>query len=167
MPTIFTHPAVALLRTGWPRLPLRVAVAGAIATILPDLDVIAFAFGIPYGHLFGHRGFTHSIVFALIISVLLTFTLRLDEHRRAAFFFLFLCAMSHGVLDAMTDGGLGVAFFAPFHNARYFFPWRPIRVSPIGTGFFSARAFATLRSEALWVWLPCVLAAMLTPRRRA
>jgi hypothetical protein len=29
---------------------------------------------------------------------------------------------SHGMLDAMTDGGLGVAFFAPFDNARYFFP---------------------------------------------
>jgi inner membrane protein len=69
--------------------------------------------------------------------------------------------MSHGLLDAMTDGGLGVAFFAPFHNERFFFPWTPIRVSPIGAGFFSARGLTTLKSELLWVWLPCVVAATL------
>jgi inner membrane protein len=160
MPTILTHPAVALLKTWWPRLPRRVALAGAIATILPDLDVAAFALGIPYEHPFGHRGFTHSIVFALIVTVLFTWMLRVPEYRRATFVFLFLCAMSHPVLDAMTDGGLGIAFFAPFHNERYFLPWTPIRVSPIGGGFFSARGMETLRSELVWVWLPCVLAAI-------
>ena len=44
---------------------------------------------------------------------------------------------SHGVLDALTDGGPGVAFLAPFDDTRYFFPWRPIRVSPLWRGFFS------------------------------
>ncbi|HEX7809721.1 MAG TPA: metal-dependent hydrolase, partial [Thermoanaerobaculia bacterium] len=56
---------------------------------------------------------------------------------------------------------LGVAFFSPFSNVRYFFPWRPIRVSPIGPRFFSARGLATLQSELLWVWLPCVTLALL------
>jgi inner membrane protein len=160
MPTIFTHPAVALLKTWWPRLPTRVAVAGAIATILPDLDVVAFALGIPYEHPFGHRGFTHSIVFALIIAVLATWMLRVREHRRATFAFLFVCVMSHAILDAMTDGGLGVAFFAPFHDERYFFPWTPIRVSPIGARFFSARGLTTLRSELVYVWAPSIIAAV-------
>ena len=58
--------------------------------------------------------------------------------RVATFAFLFLCTMSHALLDALTDGGLGVAFFSPFSNERYFFPWTPIRVSR----FFSARADA-------------------------
>jgi inner membrane protein len=160
MPTILTHPAVALLKTWGPRLPRRVALAGAIATILPDLDVISFPLGIPYAHPFGHRGFTHSIAFALIVAALFTWMLRVPEHRAATFVFLFLCAISHPVLDAMTDGGLGIAFFAPFHNQRYFFPWRPIRVSPIGGGFFSARGLETLRSELVWVWMPCVVAAV-------
>jgi inner membrane protein len=35
-----------------------------LSSILPDLDVLTFNFGIPYSHPFGHRGFTHSIVFA-------------------------------------------------------------------------------------------------------
>jgi inner membrane protein len=58
----------------------------------------------------------------------------------------------------MTTGGLGVAFFSPFSNTRYFFPWRPIAVSPIGARFFSPRGFAVLLSEALWVWTPMLVA---------
>ena len=38
--------------------------------------------------------------------------------------YLFLSTASHGVLDALTDGGLGVAFFSPFDQTRYFFPFR-------------------------------------------
>ena len=155
MASIFTHPAVALLKTWAPRLPHRVVVAGAIVTILPDLDVAAFALGIPYAHPLGHRGLTHSIAFALMIAVPITWMLRLGEHRRAAFIFLFLCAISHPILDALTDGGLGIAFFAPFHNERYFFPWTPIRVSPIGAGFFSARGLETIRSEVVYVGALC------------
>jgi inner membrane protein len=50
---------------------------------------------------------------------------------------------------------LGVAFFSPFSNARFFFPFRPIKVSPIGVGrFFSAKGLAVVQSEAMWLWLP-------------
>jgi len=56
--------------------------------------------------------------------------------------YFFLATASHGLLDAMTDGGLGVAFFVPFDKHRYFLPWTPIRVSPIGVGrFFTDRGF--------------------------
>jgi inner membrane protein len=55
----------------------------------------------------------------------------------------------------MTNGGLGVAFFSPFTNSRYFFPFHPIMVSPIGAGrFFSLKGLAIIRSEALWLWIP-------------
>jgi len=61
---------------------------------------------------------------------------------------------SHGVLDAMTNGGLGLAFFAPFDNTRYFFPFRPIEVSPLSVdAFFSASGAAILTNEFLWIWL--------------
>lgn len=39
--------------------------------------------------------------------------------------------------------------------------WTPITVSPIGAGFFSARGVETLISELKWVWLPCVLLALM------
>jgi inner membrane protein len=161
MPTIFTHPAAALLKTWSPRLPMRAAVAGAIATILPDLDVIAFPLGIPYGHPFGHRGFSHSIVFALLVAMAASWLLSIPQQQRATFTFVFFCALSHSVLDAMTDGGLGIAFFAPFDNTRYFLPWTPIRVSPIGAGFFSARGMMTLHSELLYVWAPSIALSVL------
>ena len=45
--------------------------------------------------------------------------------------------------------------FSPFSNARYFFPVRPIRVSPIGIGaFVSGNLLAVLTSEIRCVWLP-------------
>jgi inner membrane protein len=64
---------------------------------------------------------------------------------------LFLLIASHGILDGFTNGGLGVAYFAPFDNQRYFFPWQPIEVSPIGLSFMSIDGLWTLASEVLWV----------------
>jgi inner membrane protein len=76
--------------------------------------------------------------------------------------YLFLATASHGVLDAMTNGGLGVAFFSPFDNSRYFLPWRPIRVSPLSFGrFFTARGYLIFQNELLWIWLPAGLFALL------
>ncbi|MBA3273622.1 MAG: metal-dependent hydrolase [Chthoniobacterales bacterium] len=78
--------------------------------------------------------------------------------------YLFLATVSHCVLDAFTDGELGVAFFAPFENSRYFFPVTPIAVSPIGGSFFSARGLSVVLNEVVWIWVPfsalrgCVLA---------
>jgi inner membrane protein len=155
MPTIFTHPAVALLRPWFRDVPRRAVVAGVIGAILPDLDVAAFALGIPYEHPLGHRGFTHSILFALLYAAAAALLLRVRLP------FLFLCTVSHTLLDALTDGGLGVAFFSPFSNERYFFPWTPIRVSPIGTSFFSPRGLETLGSELVWVWVPCIALGLL------
>ena len=67
---------------------------------------------------------------------------------------------SHGLLDSLTDGGPGIALLWPFAHDRLFAPVTPIRVSPIGGGFFSARGLETLWSEARWVWLPCAVLAM-------
>jgi inner membrane protein len=85
--------------------------------------------------------------------------LRLDNWK-LIFAFLFISMASHGVLDAFTSGGLGPALFWPFDDTRYFAPISPIRVSPIGAGFFSARGVAVLFSEALWVWMPAALMAV-------
>ncbi|HEV7241277.1 MAG TPA: metal-dependent hydrolase [Thermoanaerobaculia bacterium] len=158
MPTIVTHPLIALTKTWFPRLPRGAVLLGAIGSILPDADVAAFAFGIPYAHMFGHRGFSHSIVFALLFALAATAVVR---GRFATFAFVFLCTMSHALLDAMTDGGLGIAFFSPFSNERHFLPWTPIRVSPLGAGFFSARGIETLMSEVVWVWVPLGVIALL------
>jgi len=64
--------------------------------------------------------------------------------------------------DALTNGGLGVAFFSPFDTTRYFLPWRPILVSPISlTRFWSHRGIEVLQSELLWIWIPAGALAVL------
>ena len=159
MPTIMTHAVVGLglgrLFTRR-RMPARFWQLAALLPILPDLDVLAFRLGIPYDAVLGHRGLSHSLAFALVAGLaaaVLTYRqlgLRLWDW----WGFLFLLIASHGLLDAFTNGGYGVAFFAPFDATRYFFPWTPIEVSPLGMSFFSAHGLATLWSELRWVWLP-------------
>jgi inner membrane protein len=62
----------------------------------------------------------------------------------------------------MTNGGLGIAFFCPLSNNRYFFPFRPIQVSPIGiTSFFSEWGFRVLVSEAVWILVPALTVGIL------
>ncbi len=70
----------------------------------------------------------------------------------------FAAAASHGFLDTFTNGGLGVGFFIPFWNERFFFPWRPINVSPIGLrAFLRPSGAEALYSEIVWIWLPLSL----------
>lgn len=126
----------------------------------PDADVISFRLGINYGEMLGHRGLSHSLLFAAALAFFAMWRLWFAErgaNRWAVWFYLFLVTASHGLLDALTDGGMGVAFFAPFDNTRYFFPVTPIAVSPIGAAFFSSRGLRVIGSELLWVWLPSVL----------
>jgi inner membrane protein len=137
MASVFSH-AVATLGISASfyreQTPKRVWVIGALCSVMPDFDVIGFHFGVRYADFWGHRGFTHSLFFA---GILATACLLAASHgaipdlsRFSLWLYFFLCAASHGLLDAITDGGLGVAFFSPFDNRRYFFPWRPIHVSP-------------------------------------
>jgi inner membrane protein len=136
--------------------PARFWLLSMFCAVLPDADVIGFVFGVPYGSMFGHRGITHSLAFALALGVAVVILFFRGAANRAALAcYFFLVTASHGALDALTNGGLGVAFFAPFSGARYFFPFRPVEVSPIGlSSFFSEWGLAVIRSELLWVWLP-------------
>ncbi|MGB5420291.1 metal-dependent hydrolase [Algibacter sp.] len=132
-------------------------VAAIISTILPDFDVLAFKFGIAYEHPLGHRGFTHSMVFALLWALTLMLTIG-KKHKFIWFWVIFLSTLSHGVFDAMTSGGEGVGFFIPFNNDRFFFPFREILVSPLGIkNFFSSWGIKVLFSEFKYIVLPCFL----------
>ena len=140
---------------------------GILCSILPDADVITFKIGIPYDHLLGHRGFFHSFLFAGITGVLVTLMFyykELSSWRGLGILAYFtLCTASHSLLDAMTSGGLGVAFFSPWDNTRYFLPWRPIVVSPIGIeNFFSEWGWNVIKSELIWIGLPCLALILLT-----
>ena len=162
MPTAITHALVGLglgevLATR--PMPLAYHLLTMSLGALPDLDVLAFALGIPYGARFGHRGFTHSLCCALLTGVLVGLLtagfLGTSWWVLGGYFFAVMA--SHGLLDAMTNGGLGIALLSPFDDTRYFFPWRPVQVSPLGRGFFSRWGLRALGSEVVWIWIPLAI----------
>ena len=163
MASLFSHPAIPLaigLGLGTRIVSPRLLIAGVVCCLLPDLDVIAFRLRVPYESAFAHRGFTHSIFFALVCGALTAaFARTLQTSRWITFAFVSIATASHGLLDAFTNGGSGIAFFWPFGDERYFMPLQIILVSPIGMGFFSARGAQVLLSELKWVWLPCLVLA--------
>ena len=159
MPSFFAHAisALPLARSFGGSNFHKLAIWSAVCAVLPDADVLAFRFDIPYESIWGHRGITHSFFFAALLSSLLVLTIfKASGPRRFAIWCcLFLATASHPLLDAITNGGLGVALLAPFSDERFFFSFRPIQVSPIGAGaFFSEWGLRVLKSEGLWVALP-------------
>ncbi|HAH06736.1 MAG TPA: hypothetical protein DCM05_09460 [Elusimicrobia bacterium] len=132
-----------------------------LCAILPDIDVLGFRFGVRYEDFLGHRGFTHSLFFAALLAAAVAwfgFEESRGSWKRYASFagFLFIVTASHGLFDALTDGGLGVALFSPFDQGRYFLPWHPISVSPIGfANPLDPYVRAVFWSEFVWMWVPC------------
>lgn len=167
MPTIISHAvAGAALAAAFPRgiVAPRLIVLGAICSMVPDVDTVGFHFGIKYADVLGHRGFSHSLLFAFVLATLALLAVFPRGGPRArvwmVWLYLFLATASHGFLDAFTNDGLGIAFFSPFDTTRYFFPFRPIAVSPIGARFFSHRGLEVMWSEFKWVWLSSIVFAL-------
>jgi inner membrane protein len=167
LPTIITHALVsgaAVTAIGPKNRAHKLWIPAIVCSVLPDADVIGFSYGVPYASFFGHRGLFHSPFFALLLSVLIVVMF----YRRTPLFsntwwkltsFLFVVGVSHGILDAFTNGGSGVALLTPFDDTRYFFPWRPIMVAPIGIrAFFSEWGKQVIIFEANYVWLPLLVA---------
>lgn len=164
MASAFTHALVGGLlgATAPESLPKkRMILVGATLAALPDLDVIAFRFGIPYESPWGHRGFTHSIAFSVLLGILTPLAVSgLRPGRRSALIamgLLGLATLSHALLDMLTDMGLGVGLFIPLDDTRYFWPMRPLETSPVSARrFFTARGLTILANEFLWVWVPAL-----------
>ena len=171
MPTIITHSVVAAssaisIRPG--KESLKFWILSIVCSSLPDADVIGYRwFYISSYEFFGHRGFFHSPFFAVLLSIaVVCIFYRKEEIFSKSWWkytiYFFVLTASHGVLDALTNGGNGIALLSPFTNERYFFPWTPIEVSPLSvSGFLSQRGLAVLMSEMLWVWGSCLVLLIL------
>lgn len=166
MPTLLGHTAPALclgLACGRNLVPWRLLIVGVLFAILPDLDVLGFRFGVRYADILGHRGLSHSLLAALLAGLIGFLTAPfLRSGRFTAFLVCGGAVATHILLDAMTDGGLGVAVFWPWSEQRYFLPWRPIAVSPFSLErLLSSSGVRVFASELRWVWLPCLAAGVL------
>ena len=152
---------------------------GALAGVLPDIDVIGPLIGGPaMAALGGHRAFTHSLVFAALAGVALT-VITVDRaptgsppdwaYRRRIWLAFALAMASHAGLDSLTTYGEGVTLLAPFDWTRLTAPWHPLG-SPGGARGRgpAARGLLLFANEAVWVWVPAlVLAASTTVVRRS
>ena len=164
LPTIISHTVIAASAAYGFRSARRSAkfwILSIACSVLPDADVIGYRWlYIPTYEFFGHRGFFHSPFFAALLSILIVgiFYRREETFSKrwwTYFFYFFILAASHGILDALTNGGNGIALLSPLTNERYFFPWTPIEVSPLSVSrFLSQRGLTVLISELLWIWLP-------------
>lgn len=166
MASAFGHAYAAIaIRSGYKdyRESTKVLWAGIFCAIFPDADVISFKFGIAYEDFWGHRGFSHSILFAIGMGLLFGFIFNIGKLKTSLTYiklstYFFLCTVSHGLLDGMTNGGKGVAYFSPWDNERYFLPWRPINVSPLSaSSFFSEWGLQVIISEIIWIGIPCTI----------
>jgi inner membrane protein len=173
MPTIMSHAVVGVTLGSLTSFPIRRRafwLASALLPVVPDLDVFGRLFGVPFYSPWGHRGLSHSFAAAVVIGGVAALLLHRRLRARLAPLAVYFAAItaSHGLLDALTNGGPGVAFFAPFDTTRYFFPWRPIPVSPLASTFFSEWGWRVFTAELAMIWLPAalvVLVAQLVRRR--
>jgi inner membrane protein len=157
--------AARFARTGQRRIwsPFSAAVVWSFLSLLPDGDVIGFRLGVAYEDPFGHRGATHSFLFAAAVAALVWVVARAARlpASRTALIALAVVA-SHPLLDTLTDGGLGCALLWPFSDQRFFAPWTPLPVAPIGREFLSARGLRVALVEL--VMLSPLLLYALWPR---
>ncbi len=141
------------------------AMAGFMGlAVLPDLDVLGVALGTSDYGPFGHRGFSHTLPFAVLGALAIALVAWQYNQRRAAAAGLlaFVALASHGVLDMLTFNTRGVLLLWPLSADRIFCDWRPIPPSPTGMEFLSARGlqaatvemiyFAPLFLFGMWPW---------------
>jgi inner membrane protein len=151
--------ATARVRAG------RLMLVLGLLSMVPDLDAIGLFFGVPYHAPLGHRGAFHSVTVALLIGALCSLDARAWGLSRLRMFLVTSAVVaSHGLLDALTDGGLGIAFAWPVSNHRYFLGWRPIPVAPIGARILSGYGQYVLMTELILA-VPLLVYA-LWPRRK-
>ena len=168
MPSSFGHALVGLTAKKIVRyddVSKKFLILSMVCPIIPDLDLVLIQiFNFPYHHvIFGHRYFSHSLTFALILALFVVgFFYKKEKPFSKRWFglllYFFVVTASHGVLDALTTTEYGVAFFSPFLTTRYFFPISPLLGAPSGAGFSLKKAFEYIATEILYVWIPCIIA---------
>ncbi len=171
MPSVISHAAAGAalsIALAPDHAPVRFWPVAIALAVLPDADSVQYYFRMPHLSTLGHRGFFHSPFLGLILSFLMMLLFSRSETFFSGrpfwyFFIFFLVWTSHGFLDALTNGGSGVAFLSPFSSKRFFLPWRPIEVAPIRIRpFFSSWGLSVFKNELLWIWLPGLVLIILS-----
>jgi membrane-bound metal-dependent hydrolase YbcI (DUF457 family) len=119
-----------------PRLLKPFLIIGTACAVVPDVDAIGRLFygaGGDVAALGGHRGFTHSVTFAALLGLVISFVALIDQrfegHRLRLGIFVAIATGFHGVLDVFTSIGATtspVQFLNPFSTRGYGISAHPI-----------------------------------------
>lgn len=163
MPSVLGHALAGLTISAaytQGRPPRRTWILATACAVAPDLDWFTGFLRLSDGNSLSHRGVSHSLLAAALIAaaaMLIGFRHRLRSPRHWAC--MLSAAFSHGLLDACTFGGTGVAFLLPFSRARFVCLWQPIFVSPVPlTGRLLDWLLFSLGTEIVWIGIPAGLA---------
>lgn len=125
----------------------RAALVGAVLGTVPDLDVL-ISVPDPVASFTSHRGFSHSIVFAVIATPIFVFLLSVVKWFRVSFrdwrwyCAVFFVLLTHILLDAMTIYGTQIFW--------------PLALPPVGIGsVFIIDPFYTVPLLIGCVWFFC------------
>ena len=165
MPSLLGHAVAGLAITAAfhrDKLPRRTWGLAVFCAVAPDLDWFVSLANIHRGHVLNHRGVAHSLfAAAALAAVVFLLAFRKEQRRGAVWLCLTVAAMSHGLLDACTAGGVGVALFMPFSDTRWACIWQPGHVAPLPMGREHTYTFlASLLDEARWIGLPALAVGM-------
>lgn len=176
MASPMTHFFVGALGAGTVRVR-RLWFLSLFCSALPDIDGVITKLSAKLLHLrlggmwWDHRAFSHSLLFALIVGGLVACfahkIVRPDKPLWLLFLYFSALTASHGLIDATTNGGQGIMFFAPFYDGRYLFLFTPVPALRFRQWFGNQGAI-TFGKEILWIWLPLtvVYAGLQLARRR-
>src|SRR5436190_403785 len=104
-----------------------IPVSAGLSAVAPDLDTWAMlALDIPRGSIFSHRGFFHSPFFLTLLALAVAALVKWGRTGLLLAAIWAVAAITHPLLDMLTDGGSGVMLLFPISTDRLFFPWGPI-----------------------------------------
>jgi inner membrane protein len=135
-----------------------------LLAVLPDFDVLWVSLGVADVGTWGHRGFTHTPLFALVVALAIGALARGGAGARLRLAVaVALIVGSHGLLDALARDGRGIMFLWPLSATRFHLPVQPIPDAPTGLALFSRRGLTHMGIEVCY-FAP-MLAFALWPRR--
>jgi len=165
MPLSTTHalvPLAAAVAFARKPVPWALLVVAAAAAAAPDLDTIAHRIlRLPLTSVYAHRGFTHSLFFAIAVGCLASiFHRRLGARPLTVAVVVGASMASHGILDMMAKPGLPVAYLWPLTSDRLSADWRPIHAPEVQWAHLATELLPRLWSELWQLILPMVVAAV-------
>ena len=112
------------------RLGYKSLVVGAIAAMVPDMDMVVRFFGGILSEFKYHRSLTHSFWFGPVVAWFMSLYLhrKYSTKRWDWFWLITLVILSHPFLDICTS--YGTQFFYPFHTMRV--RWNIISIIDLG-----------------------------------